>query len=136
MKTYAMLAHWVGSLVGVTVCLFLGNAPAAFLFATAFVLNAYLIFRDTLNTVQYAGRVYWIVRDTVPARTPRICRGFMRQVTYPWLVGSGIQVRVMGRTVQVGVCYRQHATDDTQGVLHALEGRIMEENPEQIGTWK
>lgn len=136
MKAYGIVIAWMGSLTLVIVSLLVRNGAASAYALIAFVLLCIAIFRDTLNTVQYVGRVYWIVRDSVPAGTPRIAKGFMRMVAPPWLVGSGIQIRVMNRTVQVGLCTRQAAKDETQGVLNALEGRFLEEHPEEIGGWK
>lgn len=135
-KTYVVLGIWVGSLIGVIWSAQSSNYPSVTLFAAVLILDTYGIFRNTLNVVQYVGRLYWIIRDTAEAGTPRLARGFMRQVTSPWLIGSGVQVRVRRWVVQVGVCRKQSATDYTEGLLMALDGRLMDEEPKEIGAWR
>lgn len=100
------------------------------------LLSGRLIFKDSMNLVQNVGPVYWIIRDNGSLIDPIVCRGFMRQVTAPWLIGQGIQFRLRRHTFQIGMCFPQPADDETEGVLNAVGGRYMEESPEEIGVWR
>lgn len=135
-KSYALLSGWLGTLVGVVAGISTKSAPTFWVSLLLVCLISYVIFRDTLNLVQNVGRVYWIVRDTAPKGTPRIAKGFMRQVTPPWLVGTGIQFRAFGRTLQVGICTPQTVGSEQEGILLSVQGRLMDEEPEKIGSWK
>jgi hypothetical protein len=105
------------------------------LYFTYFVLFfSYFLFKNTLNTVQAVGRVYLIVRDYVPANTPLIATGFMKEINPPWRHGKGIQVRAFKYTLQIGLCKRQQLTDET-GVLAAIQGRFTDDTPSEIGNW-
>ena len=98
-------------------------------------LSGYWVFRDTLNCLQVVGPVYWIVRDYVPSHTRFIAIGFMRETQEPWRVGKGIQVSVMSRSFQIGICKKTHYTNSVDGELSVVGGRFMETPPEEIGNW-
>lgn len=83
-----------------------------FLFSWSFVLPAslliavYLLFKDTLNRIQYVERLrlYWITRDTGTKGQPLVRRAFMRQVAEPYWRGEGIEIRLgKSLTFQVGL---------------------------------
>lgn len=98
-------------------------------------LSGFWVFRDTLNCVQVVGPVYWITRDNVPKNTPIIGLGFMRETQAPWRVGNGIQISVLSRSFQIGICRKRHYKNEVEGELAVLGGRFMEASPEEIGTW-
>jgi hypothetical protein len=94
---------------------------------------AYLVFRDTMNKIQYIQtlRIYWITRDDGVIGTPWVTRAFMRQTASPWWNGQGVQLRVGRYTFQCGVL--THRGFD---LLDQLEGRYMDEEPKSIRNWK
>jgi hypothetical protein len=94
----------------------------------------YFLFRNTLNTVQSVGPVYWISRDYVPTNTRFISGGFMHELDAPWRHGKGVQIALFKRTFQIGLCKR-HTFDETSGVLAAVQGRFMDESAHEIGNW-
>ena len=96
---------------------------------------SFFIFKDTMNAVQAVGFIYWITRDIVPPNTPLIALGFMRQTSYPWRIGKGIQIRFPKHTFQIGFCVRPAEFSDNDGLLHALKGRFMESKVEEIRSW-
>jgi hypothetical protein len=100
--------------------------------------GCYLLFRDTLNRLQYIGFVYWITRDNGKKGDPFLSVGFMRQTASPWKVGKGVQVRLSKYTVQVGVCRsnKSRISSEADGLLHAMGGRLMEEDAATIRRWK
>ena len=51
------------------------------LVAAAFAIGVYLLFRDTMNRIQYlqSVRLYWITRNNGVRGTKVITRAFMRQ---------------------------------------------------------
>lgn len=109
-------------------------AMVLLLFAAILSYTA-LLFKGTLNTLQVAGRVYWITRDLVPPNTPRCAKAFMRETSSPWRTGRGIQIRGLGRTFQIGICDKGMTSDEIEGLAHAVGGRLLEETPHKIGNW-
>lgn len=99
------------------------------------ILLAWYIFHDSMNLVQNAGRVYWVVRDVGKKGVPFISRAFMRQTDYPWLVGSGVQFRVWKYTFQIGICHPQEAVSEDEGILRAVDGHYMTSAPKEIRKW-
>jgi hypothetical protein len=97
--------------------------------------SSYFVFRDTLNVLQVVGPVYWISRDNVQANIPFVSVGFMRELDTPWRVGKGIQITKGSYSFQIGVCHRLHYTNPIDGQLAAMDGRLMDTPPEEIGTW-
>lgn len=96
-------------------------------------LNAYLIFHETLNKVQYLGwiRVYWITRDTGYAGEPFVERAWMRQTMAPYWRGTGLKFRFNQYTFQVGVL-----TKKGRDLLDQLDGRDMDDDAKDIRQWK
>ena len=98
------------------------------------IVFGYFLFRNTLNTVQSVGPIYWISRDYVPSNSRIISSGFMHELDAPWRHGKGVQIALFKRTFQVGLCKR-HNYDETSGVLAAVQGRFMDESAHEIGNW-
>lgn len=81
-------------------------------------------------------KLYWIARNNGKKGDPRISKGFMRQTSEPWLVGSGLQVRFGKYIFQIGICGKPKKLDDQDGLLYAMQGRVMDVEPKEIGIWK
>lgn len=66
---------------------------------------AYLLFRETMNRIQYVEhlRIYWITKNTARKGVPFIAPSFMRQTQRPFWYGKGIEVRFFKWTFQVGI---------------------------------
>lgn len=66
---------------------------------------AYLLFRDTMNRIQYVEhlRLYWIAKNTARKGVPFIAPSFMRQTQRPFWYGQGVEVRFFRWTFQVGI---------------------------------
>lgn len=69
----------------------------------------YLLFRDTLNRVQYFPfktnrAIYWIARDT---GVERVGKSFMKMTAPPWLQGTGFTVTYRQFSFQVGLAKRK-----------------------------
>lgn len=88
-----------------------------------------------INSLWTVGPVYWIVRDTKSSKHI-ISSGFMRQTSYPWKTGYGIQIQVQKYSYQIGLCRKSKASDDQSGLLFAVKGRILETPITEIGDWK
>lgn len=91
-----------------------------------------------INTLWVFGPFYWILRDTEYSNKLRfpIRLGFMRQTTPPWRIGYGVQVKVHKYFYQFGVCRKPKNVDDTNGLLYAVKGRILETPIKEIGEWQ
>jgi hypothetical protein len=102
------------------------------LVAVAFVIGAYLLFRDTMNRIQYlqSVRLYWITRNNGVRGTSVLTKAFMRQTAPPWWRGKGVQVRLGKYTFQVGILLRQ-ASD----LLDQVDGRELNYDAKQIRAW-
>ena len=100
--------------------------------ALSLALNAYLVFHETLNKIQYVQflRLYWITRNTGKYGDPHVRRAFMRQTMAPYWRGSGIEFRFKEYTFQVGYLVRKADT-----LLDQLDGRELEENAKEIRQW-
>lgn len=94
----------------------------------------YPIFKDTLNTLQGVGPIYWIIRDTHKGFS--ISKGFMREVNAPWRTGVGLQVGIGTRAFQLGVCRKHQHDTEVQGLLKALKGRELPHKPKELRLWK
>lgn len=90
-----------------------------------------------LNSLWVLGPIYWIIRDSDShGKLPiLLSTGFMRQTSYPWRTGCGVQICIMKYTYQFGVCLKSKKSDDTDGLLHAVKGRILETPVQEIGEW-
>ena len=94
-----------------------------------------IVLKDTLNTLQVVGSVYWITRDYVPKGTRFASIGFMKQIDEPWRVGTGLHLNLWKRTFQIGICHKQHYTNSMDGELSVVGGRLMDTAPTEIGAW-
>ena len=102
--------------------------------ALSLALNAYLIFHETMNKIQYVGwlRIYWITRDTGdPETEPMFERAWMRQTMPPYWRGTGLKVRFRTHTFQFGVL-----TKKGRDLLDQLDGRVLDESAREIRQWK
>lgn len=99
-------------------------------------LLLWAVLKSTLNEVYSVGPVYWIKRDIGNDKTPLLSRAFMRQTTSPWRVGRGVQVCVGKYTLQVGVCRSNPHAEDDVGLLHAMEGRYLDSDVDEIRKWQ
>lgn len=96
-------------------------------------LNAYLIFHETMNKIQYIGwlRIYWITRDVGdPETEPVFERAFMRQTMAPYWRGKGLKVRLKNYTFQFGIL-----TGKGRDLLDQLDGRHLDDDVEDIKQW-
>lgn len=95
-------------------------------------LLLYLLFRDTMNKVQYVEtlRIYWITRN-VPSTDKFICKAFMRQTAHPWWNGTGYQLRIGTYTFQFGIL-----TNKNTDLLDQLGGRYLSDEAKSIREWK
>ena len=98
-------------------------------------LCLYLVFRDTLNRLQYIGPIYWITRDNTPKDYPLLSIGFMRQTSFPWKIGKGLQVSFGRYSFQFGICKKSNHSDETEGILGALGGRYLDTSTRDIREW-
>lgn len=94
---------------------------------------SYLLFRGTMNCLQYVGRVYWITRDNGVLGTKHVAfDAFMRGTSPPWKVGRGVQFRWGKHTVQVGICHDgPPAETEMDGLLNMLGGRYLDAEEEK-----
>lgn len=134
-----LLSLWVIPFIVAVTTLVMGNYIISVVFLGLWLIGSYFLFKDTLNKVQVAGRLYWITRDLVVAGTPLVSKGFMRETDAPWRVGHGIQFRIHTRTFQVGICSRSRSAspieDEVEGLMYAIQGRLMDDSPHKIGNW-
>lgn len=96
-------------------------------------LNAYLVFHETLNKIQYVGwlRIYWITRDTGNPGDPFAERAWMRQTAAPFWRGTGFRFRIREYTFQFGVLTKKGAD-----LLDQLDGYDLDAEAKEIRTWK
>jgi hypothetical protein len=60
----------------------------------------------------------------------------MRETDDPWRRGSGIQVRLPGRVVQVGVCDNGSVLDEIDGLVTVLDARMLDDPATTIRDWR
>jgi len=77
----------------------------------------------------------WITKNTGKKGDPIIAKGFMRQTSAPWLTGKGIQIRFGKYSFQIGVCGKPQDLKDQDGLLYAMQGRMLELDVDKIGEW-
>ena len=88
-----------------------------------------------LNNLYKIGKVYWILRDTGTPKDKVLSTGFMRQTSAPWATGKGVQIRVKKYVFQIGLCTSFKDIAEEDGLLYAVQGRIMDIPPGEIGDW-
>lgn len=98
----------------------------------ALPLSLYLLLKGTLDLVQGIGPIYWIAQ--LDPRWFSIGKGFMHEINHPWRKGRGFYIALCKRRIQIGLC-KKHYYDEETGVLSALEGRYLDVEPKEIGTW-
>lgn len=98
----------------------------------ACAIGAYLLFKDTMNRIQYlqSVRLYWITRNNGVRGTRVITRAFMRQTAPPWWRGTGIQFRAGRYTFQIGVL-----TGRASNLLDQVDGRDMDVATAELRNW-
>lgn len=89
-----------------------------------------------MNNLYVIGKIYWILRDISKPKDRVFSKGFMRQTSPPWLTGSGIQIRFGKYTLQIGICGKPRSLDDQDGLLYAIQGRLMDTEIREIGEWR
>jgi hypothetical protein len=89
-----------------------------------------------LNVVHGFGFFYWIVRDTGNKNTPKICIGWTREIGGYWRKGKGPQIRFGKYLLQFGLCKKNKVANEQDGILRAVEGRILELTTKEISTWR
>lgn len=90
------------------------------------LIGAYFLFRDTMNRLQYLGKLYWITRNNGAKGTPFVGKAFMRGTAPPWKVGNGVQFRLFKYTFQVGTCHDgPPANDEIEGLMNVLGARMI-----------
>lgn len=89
-----------------------------------------------MNTLYSLWFFYTILRDIGNKGDPIISIGFMRQTCFPWKTGRGIQFRMGKYIFQIGVCKsNKNIEKDTDGLLYAMQGRLLNDVPNEIGRW-
>jgi hypothetical protein len=107
------------------------------LFVIPFVIIVlYWLFKDTLNRLQYIGPLYWITRDNGVYGDRVVTKAFMRQTAAPWKTGKGIQFRFRTYTFQIGLCRSTKLSQEDEGLLHAMQGRYLDDTVDAIRNWK
>lgn len=89
-----------------------------------------------LNIVHGVGCIYWIVRDTATAETPRMSTGWVHELGGYWRKGKGIQFKTGKYITQVGVCKRHKVKNEEDGILEAMQGRMLNTTTDEIGEWR
>lgn len=59
----------------------------------------------------------------------------MRQISPPWVTGKGIQFRTGKYTTQIGIWKNPKNLSEQDGLLHAMQGRILDTSVDEIGDW-
>lgn len=92
----------------------------------------YLLFRDTMNKIQYVEhlRIYWITKDNGKKGTPFLTKSFMRHTSEPYWWGDGLQVRFFKWTFQFGILKGKN-----EDLLSALDGEDLDISPQEIREW-
>jgi hypothetical protein len=88
-----------------------------------------------LNVVHKFGPTYLITRDTGIPKSRVLAVGFMRQTAPPWGTGKGLQVRVGKYITQFGIWKNPKNLSEQDGLLHAMQGRILDTSVDEIGDW-
>lgn len=135
MLSLLLLLSWLVLSV-MTALFFITNSLLFLPSVCATIMLTHYITKDTMNVVQGVGPLYWITRDVVPPNTPQVGWGFMRETGYPWRSGKGLQINLGTHTFQIGLCRRAKVQSTTDGILHALQGRMMAETPKEIRKWR
>lgn len=89
-----------------------------------------------MNNLYIFGKIYWILRDTGKVKDKTISKGFMRQTSAPWRTGNGIQIRIGKYVLQIGICGKPKNLGDQDGLLYAIQGRLMDTEIKEIGDWR
>jgi hypothetical protein len=90
-----------------------------------------------LNVVYGLGPFYWILRDNGVKKMPVVSSGWVHELGGYWRKGKGMQVRISKYVFQVGICKKpQKKMDEQDGLLYALDGRMMDVKSQEIGDWK
>jgi len=88
-----------------------------------------------MNNLYKIWKVYWILRDTGKPKDKVFSTAFMRQTSALWATGKGIQIRIKKYVFQIGLCSTPKTLADDEGLLYAVQGRIMDIPPGEIGDW-
>lgn len=89
-----------------------------------------------MNKLRSIFNLYFIVRDIGKPREPVLAIGFMRQTGPPWKSGKGVQMRIGKYVIQLGLCRsNKEIKEEVDGLLYAMQGRLLEEQPKDIGNW-
>lgn len=90
-----------------------------------------------LNVVRGVGPLYWIVRDTGTKAMPMIALGWVHELGGYWRKGKGIQIRISKYVFQFGFCQKSKIVyNEDEGLLYAMEGRMMAVETKEIREWK
>lgn len=90
-----------------------------------------------LNIVYGVGPIYWIIRDNGVTKMPVVSTGWVHELGGYWRKGKGIQIRISKYVFQFGFCKKSNRVMGEQdGILYALDGRMMDVKSQEIGDWK
>lgn len=126
-----LIAYW--SLIG-----FIASIAVLVITSYGFLgiaLFGYFVFKDTANSVQAVGPIYWITRDYEKVQRLYIGSGFMRETDSPWRVGKGLQISLHKKSFQIGLCRKTKYKDEQEAELGVLGARFMDTRPTDIGNW-
>lgn len=135
MKPFLAVSVWLASVIWLAINIYNLDPMAITALIISSILS-FLLFKDTVNSVQAVGPIYWICRDVIPTGTPRVSWGFMRQLSSPWRVGKGVQIRLKRHTFQIGLSRKSKKVSDENGLLYAIQGRYLGDTPKDIRDWK
>lgn len=99
------------------------------------ILIIVTLYKKSLNSLIYFKSLYIILRDNANIKTPTLSKGFMRQTSQPWMVGTGLNIRINRYLLQIGFCKPSKHTNEESGLLGALGGRLMDTNVSEIREW-
>lgn len=92
---------------------------------------------DDMKQVHGIGLFYFVVHRNKPQHF--IMRAGMREIDPPYRWGRGIEIRLLGRTLGVGLCRRKKFVHEYDAIREAMDGRDISENTThmapEIGDW-
>lgn len=98
-------------------------------------MSGYFVFKDTMNKLQSIGPFYWITRDFTVPNHPIVAKGFMREASPPWRMGTGVQIKLRKHSFQIGICQKPKPGEE-RNLLTMLGGHYMDTPPSELREWR